>query len=121
MRRWLLKKAGYRGSSCVCPHCQQDAKFQRYRAITIMTLMGEAIYERAYYYFKLCHEVFCLTDDEFRIDDKKTPATCEVVTLAGVLHPFDEAATEVLPKMCGISLSASTVKQTTETVGDDIV
>lgn len=57
-----------------------------------MTLMGEAIYERAYYHCQHSHHGFFPTDEEFRIEGKKTPAACEVVTLAGVLHPFDEAA-----------------------------
>lgn len=85
-----------------------------------MTLMGAALYERAYYHCQHCHQGFFPTDAEFRIEDKKTPATCEVVTLAGVLHPFEEAATEVLPKFCGINLSASSVQKTTEAVGADV-
>lgn len=85
-----------------------------------MTLLGDAVYERAYYYCRHCHRGFYPTDEEFRIEEKKTPATREVVSLAGVLHPFDEAATEVLPKLSGINLSASNVQKTTEAVGDDV-
>ena len=85
-----------------------------------MTLLGEAVYERAYYYCPHCRSGFCPSDEEFRIEGQKTPAANEVTALAGVLHPFDEAATEVLPKMCGINLSASTVQKVTERVGEAV-
>jgi hypothetical protein len=85
-----------------------------------MTLLGEAVYERAYYYCKACHAGHFPTDEELGVAHHQTPAAREVTALVGVLEPFEEAAREVLPKLCGLNLSASTVQRVTEAVGQDV-
>jgi hypothetical protein len=46
-----------------------------------------------------------------------TPAAAKVVTLAGTLEPFGQAAERTLTKMAGLRLSESTVERTTEEAG----
>lgn len=43
-----------------------------------------------------------------------------MISLIGVLEPFEEAAREILPQVSGLTVSASTVQRTTETVGTDV-
>lgn len=84
------------------------------------TLLGDALYERAYYHCAHCHTGIFPTDEEFGIADKKTPGATEVISLMGVLEPFEEGAHEVLPRLSGLNVSASTVQRTTEIIGADV-
>ena len=83
-------------------------------------MLGDALYERAYYHCAQCHTGIFPTDEEFGIADKKTPGATEVIALMGVLEPFEEGAAEVLPRLSGLNVSASSVQRTTETIGSDI-
>ena len=85
-----------------------------------MTLLGEAVYERAYYHCSHCHSGHFPTDAEFSLEDKQTPGAREVIALMGVLEPFDEAANSALPRLSGLTVSPSTVQRTTEAAGADI-
>ena len=84
------------------------------------TLLGDAVYERAYYHCSHCHTGIFPTDEEFGIEDKKTPGATEIIALMGVLEPFEEGADEVLPRLSGLNVSASSVQRTTEAVGADV-
>jgi hypothetical protein len=86
----------------------------------VTTLLGNVVYERAYYFCRHCHHGEFPTDPEFRLVDHKTPAARELTALAGTLEPFADAAHRVLAKMAGLNLSEATVRRTTETVGEDV-
>jgi hypothetical protein len=101
----------------ICPSCGQDAKFLDYRDCRVTTLLGTTIYERAYYYCGHCHAGVFPTDAEFGLDRHQSAGAREVITLMGVLEPFDEGAHSVLPRLSGINVSASTVQRTTEAEG----
>jgi hypothetical protein len=82
--------------------------------------MGRVVYERAYYHCRHCHSGWFPTDAEFGIVRKHTPGTREVTSLVGNLEPFESAARQVLCRLTGLNLSASTVQRTTEEVGEDV-
>jgi hypothetical protein len=82
--------------------------------------MHAVTYERAYYHCGHCHQGHFPTDAEFRIEQHQSPAANEVIALAGVLEPFEEAAQQALTRLSGLRVSASTVQRTTERVGDDV-
>lgn len=103
-----------------CPDCCESAKFVDYRATSVMTLMGEARYFRAYYHCEHCHHGWFLTDGEMGVEQKQTRGCREVVSLTGTLEPFVEAAERLLVKLTGINMSASTVRRVTEAVGNDV-
>lgn len=84
------------------------------------TLLGRAVYERAYYHCPTCSTGHFPTDHELGLARRQTPAAQEVAALVGVLEPFEEGAEQVLPKLSGLVLSASTVQRTTEAVGADV-
>jgi hypothetical protein len=83
----------------------------------VTTLLGEAVYERAYYYCAACRTGDFPTDEEFALDRRQTPGAREVITLMGVLEPFEEGAHAVLPRLSGMHVSPSTVQRTTEAEG----
>lgn len=82
--------------------------------------MGTVVFERAYYYCPHCYQGHFPTEPEFGFVRQQSPAAQEVVTLMGLLEPFDEGAQRVLPKICGLSLSGATVRRVTEAVGQDV-
>lgn len=86
----------------------------------MQTLFGKVDYSRVYYHCRHCHQGWFPTDEEFGIERKQTRAACELETLAGILHPFAEGAEQVLERMSGMRVSASTVQRTTEAVGAEI-
>jgi len=91
-----------------------------YRKCHPLTLLGSVVYERAYYHCAMCSTGHCLTDAEFGLQHKQTSAAREIITLAGTLEPFAETGDTLLPRLSGISVSASTVRRTTEEVGADV-
>lgn len=104
----------------ICPRCQATAKFQGYRDCRVTTLLGEAVLERAYYHCSACRHGFFPADAEFGVEHHRTPGAREVISLVGVLEPFHEGAHSVLPRVSGLNVSASTVRRTTELVGEDV-
>jgi hypothetical protein len=103
-----------------CSHCSEDAKFVGYRVCRPTCLFGKIVYERAYYYCRHCKSGWFPTDAEFGIKAHQTSGAREVISLLGVLEPFEPSAQQVLPRLTGLSVSASTVQRTTESVGEDV-
>lgn len=82
-----------------------------------MTLLGEIRVDRAYYYCKPC-------GGNLPRDAMLKLGPCDlssgaawVSALAGALGGFAEAAEKMLPEMCGLKLSESTVQRVTEKIG----
>lgn len=74
--------------------------------------------QRAYYHCPHCHASQTPWDATLAVGRRDlTPAAAEVVTLAGTLEPFGQAAERTLVKMAGLRLSESTVERTTEDAG----
>jgi hypothetical protein len=103
-----------------CPHCQGPSKFQDRRDKTFVSLMGQIVLQRrAYYHCPACHAGHVPLDAALGFSTcKLTPAAEELVSLAGTLDSFADAAEKTLPKMAGLRLSESTVQRTTEVAGE---
>ena len=84
------------------------------------TLLGSVVYERAYYHCSACHHGHFPTDAPLRIVNRQTPGASEVISLMGLLEPFEEGAHTTLPRVSGLNVSASLVQRTTEMVGTDV-
>lgn len=103
-----------------CPECKESARFVGYRETTLTCLFGGVRYERAYYHCAHCHHGDFPTDHELGVEDRKTHATKEVISLTAVTDVFEEAAEKVLAKLSGLRVSKSTVHRTAEAAGDTL-
>lgn len=104
-----------------CPGCGGVSEFEGYRQVTqVRTLLGDIVYDRAYYSCKECHHGHCPTDQELHLEDKQTLGFREVLTLVGVKEAFADAAEHQLHRLSGVRASASTVRRVTEVVGEMI-
>jgi hypothetical protein len=56
----------------------------------VTTLLGSAVYEPAYYHCSACHHGHFPTDADFRIAEHQTVGASEVISLMGLLEPFDD-------------------------------
>jgi hypothetical protein len=75
-------------------------------------------YERAYYYCRHCGSGAAPADADLCVAGAElTPAARELVTLAGTLSSFAEAAEKVLPKLAALRVSESTAERATESAG----
>lgn len=103
-----------------CPKCREAARFVGYRAKTTVSLLGPVRLRRAYYHCKTCRSGFCPWDEVLDLDaSDTTPAAREVVSMAGAVEAFGQAAA-FLERMSGVRLSESSVQRTSEAVGADI-
>jgi hypothetical protein len=104
-----------------CPHCGEAARFVEYRRRTLTSLLGSIRIERAYYHCKHCHHGNCPSEALWGLSPADTTlGALEVVSMAGVLASFAEAADDVVRRMSGLRLSESTVERLTEAVGADV-
>jgi hypothetical protein len=113
------KKRGYVGASCVCPHCQADARFVARRTKRFVSLLGEMELERSYYCCRQCGQGYLPWEQTLGLSTQRlTPAASEVVSMLGVQGPFAEVSERTLRKACGLRLSESTVERVTERAGE---
>lgn len=102
-----------------CPHCQANAGFKEYRSKTLTSLMGSIQVNRAYYHCSHCHHGTWPWDEKLRLHSHGfTPGAEEVVSLAGCVESFGQAADRLLQRMAGVQTSESTIQRTTEDAGE---
>jgi hypothetical protein len=101
-----------------CPHCHQDARCKGLRPRGVVSLLGPLRLGRHYYLCKHCHRGTCPRDALLGLAEHDlTPAAAEVVSLAGLLASFAEAADKTLPRLAGLRVGESTVERVTEAAG----
>jgi hypothetical protein len=104
-----------------CPHCHESARFVDYRPKTVLSLVGTFPLERAYYHCRACGRGTVPWDGAIGLSRQAlTPGARELVSIAGAVDSFGEAAEVVLRKMSGLRVSESTVERTSEAIGRDI-
>jgi hypothetical protein len=104
-----------------CPHCRESARFVEYRPKTVQSMVGVFPLERAYYHCRSCGKGTIPWDETLGLSRPAlTPGARELVSIAGAVDSFGEAAAVVLRKLAGLRVSESTVERTSETAGRDI-
>lgn len=101
-----------------CPYCSYAAKFHSYQPRRLLTVHGEVIVRRAYYYCGRCRQSFLPYDEALGLTDEISPGLTPLVCLAGTLLPFADAAQDVLKRFSGVRTSASTVLRCTQASGE---
>ena len=80
-----------------------------------MSLLGPIRVQLSYYRCRQCGTADKPWDRQLGLTGQAlTPAAAQVVSQAGVLSSFGDAAERALPTMCGLKLSESTVQRTCE-------
>lgn len=76
--------------------------------------------QRCYYHCRACHRGYVPWDRQLGLSEgtKLTPAAEEVTSIAGVQNSFAQSSEVTLQKMCGLSISESTVERVTEAAGE---
>ena len=83
--------------------------------------MGAFPLERAYYHCRACGRGTVPWDEALGLSRQAlTPGARELVSIAGAVDSFGEAAEVVLRKMSGLRVSESTVERTSEAAGHDL-
>ena len=111
------KKRGTTGASVTCfATCDYAAKFHSYQLKRrVLTVHGEVQVRRAVlHYSSRCHHSYLPYDDVLGLVDEISPGLMPLVTLAGTLVPFADAAEDVLKRFAGVRLSPSTVLRCTD-------
>jgi hypothetical protein len=104
-----------------CPSCDGSARFVGFRGKATVSLVGSIRIERAYYHCRSCHQGFCPWDAVLDLTAADvSPGAREVVSMAGAVDSFGQAAVALLTRMAGLRLSESTVQRTAEAVGADV-
>lgn len=86
-----------------------------------MSLFGEIYLKRPYYHCRHCHRGKSLGDKLLKLSRQRiTSAASQLMSLAGVLSSFAQAAEKTLVKMSGLRVSESTVERTTEDAGGQL-
>lgn len=102
-----------------CPYCQKAAQFKGYRPRKVMSLVGVIYLSRAYYHCPHCHQGMVPWDQTLRLCPHQfTPGAEELVSLAGCVESFGQAADRLLVRMSGLQTSESTIQRTTEDAGE---
>jgi hypothetical protein len=84
----------------------------------VLTINGAVALQRAYYHCPHCHHGCFPWDQELGLsDDRLSPAARALVALAGTLAPFQQAE-DVLRRLAGLQVSASTCRRVTLAAGD---
>src|SRR5574337_989270 len=118
-RRSGKKRGGYEGASCVCPHCGADARCVAMREKWVDSLVGSLRLRRHYYHCRNCHKGHVPWDRQLGLGTVAlTPAASEVTSIAGVQNSFGQSSEVTLKKLCGLTLSESTVQRVTEAAGE---
>lgn len=104
-----------------CPRCHESARFVGYRPKSVQSLVGFFPLGRAYYHCQSCGTGTVPWDQTLGLSRQAlTPGAREVVSIAGAVDSFAEAADVVLKKLAGLRVSESTAERTSEAVGRDI-
>lgn len=106
-----------RGRTVVCA-CGQAASYNGMYARSLVTRHGVLHWKRAYYYCRACRHGFCPLDQQMQIGSGQCSVTVRALLARFAAYlPFETAARE-LELVCGIGLSAATVRRYSEAVGE---
>ena len=111
--------SGYVGRKALC-RCGAEARFKNYYDKIRVTLSGELVIRRAYYYCRACGGGFSPLDKKLELDSLSTSVgvRTKVGRLASWL-PFEEVSVE-LRELLGIHLSKNTVERVAEAMGERV-
>lgn len=117
--RSLLTETGYQGSRLRCS-CGCKAKFVRYDEKSFNLLVGRVDLKRALYHCQGCGRYWRPLDDKWELPPGHNSEGVERITaLLGAYMPF-ETAEKVLLETSGVTLSDSSIRAISESIGAEM-
>ena len=121
MGAWLaLQESPYPEETRPCPHCGEEATYQFRREATLLTIVGQVTYRRAYYLCPQCHKGHYPLDDKLGLRPREMSAELESLTaMTGVQLPFEQSS-QLFEKLTLVSVSDHSVAKATQAMGSEV-
>lgn len=118
---WLaLQENPYPEETSSCPHCGEEAAYQYKREGTLLTIVGQVTYRRAYYLCAQCHEGHYPLDDRLGLRPGELSAEMESLTaMTGVQLPFGQSS-QLFEELTLVSVSDHSVAKATQAMGSEV-
>jgi len=112
---WLTPR--YPASSVRCPHCGEQATYQRQRWGQLLTLFGTVRYRRAYYACSRCHQGHYPLDAQLGLRPNALSAEVErLAGMTGVQMPFGKGR-DIFEALTLVALSDQSMDKATQAYG----
>ena len=121
MGSWLaLQENAYPEGTRPCPHCGQEATYQFRRDATLLSIVGQVTYRRAYYLCAQCHKGHYPLDDQLGLRPGELSAGMESLTaMTGVQLPFEQSS-QLFEELTLVSVSDHSVAKATQAMGREV-
>lgn len=121
MGSWLaLQETPYPEEKRTCPHCSEEATYQFKREGTLLTIVGQVSYRRAYYLCGRCHKGHYPLDDQLGLRPGELSAEMESLTaMTGVQLPFEQSS-QLFEELTLVSVSDHSVAKATQAMGSEV-
>lgn len=108
------------GVAALACACGQPARYHGQRRRRVLTAVGEAEIERAYYYCPQCRQGQCPRDRELNIvDTDYSPGVRRMMAAVGSETSFDRGRAQ-LELLAGLTVTRKAVERQAEAMGEDI-
>ena len=117
---WLaMLEETYPGKAIACP-CGGQAEYQYRREGTLLTMLGQVTYERAYYLCPECHQGTYPLDEQLGLRPGQMSAEGESLAgMTGAQLPFEQGS-QLLEALTLISLSDHSMAKATQDMGSEV-
>lgn len=118
---WLaLQESPYPQKVRPCPHCGEEATYQYKREATLLTIVGQVSYRRAYYVCGQCHKGYYPLDDQLGLRPGELSAELESLTaMTGVQLPFQKSS-QLFEELTLVSVSDHSVAKAAQAMGGEV-
>lgn len=121
MVAWLaMQESPYPEETRPCPHCGEESTYQFRREATLLTIVGQVTYRRAYYLCPQCHKGHYPLDDKLGLRPGEMSAELESLTaMTGVQLPFEQSS-QLFEALTLVSVSDHSVAKATQAMGSEV-
>jgi hypothetical protein len=121
LNSWLvLQEPLYQAETSQCPHCGSQADYQFKRSGTLLTILGQVEYKRAYYLCSGCQQGHYPLDQKLGLRPGEMSAELESLSgMTGAQLPFGQGS-DLFEALTLISLSDHSLAKATQAMGEEV-
>lgn len=121
LNSWLvLQEPVYPAGTSECPHCGSQADYQFKRSGTLLTILGQVEYKRAYYLCSGCQQGHYPLDQKLGLRPGEMSAELESLGgMTGAQLPFGQGS-DLFEALTLISLSDHSLAKATQAMGGEV-